>query len=47
MMEGIERTEKCKCNRCGKKFTIKSKIGPSNICKECARAALDKIFGRT
>jgi len=37
---------KCRCNTCGKRFTIMSSIGRSDICDDCADILLEIIFGK-
>lgn len=42
--EPVERTYRRRCSRCGTRFKIASKIGPSLICDECARKLTEIIF---
>lgn len=47
MLEATEITYRRRCNQCGERFKIKSKVGPSRICDKCADILLGIIWGGT
>ena len=47
MLEATAITYRRRCTKCGTRFKITSKVGPSLICDECANVLLGIIWGGT